>query len=454
MPISNLPAAPSTSSPSTFATLADAFIAALATFVTEANAQATLLNAGSGMGAIAIPYLIDTTTTTDADPGNGDIKFNNATQNAATTLYLDLLGSDGVTYTGVIDTFDDSTNTIKGYIRLVKISDSTKWLAFSVTAWTTATGYRKITVANIGSSAASPFVNGDAVTLFFTRAGDISAAPVNFARVTVASAATTADIWTGPGNQIDWTGTVTCTGFPAAPQAGVERVLICAGAAPFTAGANMLIDGVASASTVTCAANDIMIVRAVTTTQFRLSRVRYDGGAPIGWVLLQTATASDSTTIDLETGIGSTYDDYVIIAEGIRPTTDGSYLYATMKFAGAYVTTATYYFHLNFSASGAATYSGAAGAAGTQIAIFNTMDSANAASTGDATIFVRNVNNTSLIKLISWTGAYVDASAGSLLTAAGVGGNLSNTSALQGIRLIMSAGNIATGTFRLYGIRK
>ncbi|MEK7107238.1 MAG: hypothetical protein AAB899_03575, partial [Patescibacteria group bacterium] len=53
---------------------------------------------------------------------------------------------------------------------------------------------------------------------------------LNLARATVASHATTADIWTVPGNQIDWTGTATTTAFPNAPQGGVERVLICAGA--------------------------------------------------------------------------------------------------------------------------------------------------------------------------------------------------------------------------------
>jgi len=99
----------------------------------------------------------------------------------------------------------------------------------------------------------------------------------NFARATVASAATTADIWNALGNQIDFTGTATVTGFPAAPQAGAWRELICAGACSFTAGANMLISGVDSGSTVTCAANDIMFVTAITTTQFRLHRFRYDG---------------------------------------------------------------------------------------------------------------------------------------------------------------------------------
>jgi len=99
----------------------------------------------------------------------------------------------------------------------------------------------------------------------------------NFSRATVASAATTSDIWNALGNQIDFTGTATVTGFPAAPQAGAQRVLICDGACVFTAGANLLINGVASGSSVTCAANDKIIVDAITTTQFSITRLRYDG---------------------------------------------------------------------------------------------------------------------------------------------------------------------------------
>jgi hypothetical protein len=101
---------------------------------------------------------------------------------------------------------------------------------------------------------------------------------INTARTTVASAATTADIFaTTIGNQVDWTGTTTCTAFVAAPQAGVTRTLVCAGAAPFTAGTNMLIDGYASGATMTCAAGDRVDVEAMTTTQFRVHRRRYDG---------------------------------------------------------------------------------------------------------------------------------------------------------------------------------
>ena len=43
---------------------------------------------------------------------------------------------------------------------------------------------------------------------------------LDLARTTVASHATTANIWTVAGNQIDFTGTATVTAFPNAPQGG------------------------------------------------------------------------------------------------------------------------------------------------------------------------------------------------------------------------------------------
>jgi len=100
---------------------------------------------------------------------------------------------------------------------------------------------------------------------------DVLTGPVNYGRATVASAATTSDIWAVTGNQIDFTGTVTVTAFPTAPKAGTERVLVCAGSCGFTAGSNMLIDGFPSGRTLVCSANDIVMVRAISTTQFRLS---------------------------------------------------------------------------------------------------------------------------------------------------------------------------------------
>ncbi|MFA7278642.1 MAG: hypothetical protein WC100_00940 [Sterolibacterium sp.] len=162
---------PATDTPTTFSTKAAVWVLALATFQAEANALAASMNSVAAGGAFAIPYTFSTTTT-DSDPGAGTLRLDNATQNTATTIRADLLGSDGATWTGVIDTFADSSSSIKGQIKLVKVGDGTKWLAFNVTALASPSGYRNITVANVASSAASPFGNGDALMLFFVRTGD------------------------------------------------------------------------------------------------------------------------------------------------------------------------------------------------------------------------------------------------------------------------------------------
>lgn len=112
-----------------------------------------------------------------------------------------------------------------------------------------------------------------------------SGAALNTSISTLASSATP-DIWTGTSNVINYTGAVTATGFAAAPQAGVARTLILASTASFTAGTNMLIDGVVS---FTGAAGDEVAVFAVTTTQFRLRPKLASGTAVIASAFASSA---------------------------------------------------------------------------------------------------------------------------------------------------------------------
>ena len=92
---------------------------------------------------------------------------------------------------------------------------------------------------------------------------------INDTLETVASHATTADIWSA-GNVIDWTGTATTTAFPAAPIAGARRRLVCAGACLFTSGASLIILGLPSGSTVTMKQYAVVDVLALSTTVFQL----------------------------------------------------------------------------------------------------------------------------------------------------------------------------------------
>src|SRR5262249_8141842 len=86
---------------------------------------------GAAGGAITIAYTFDTTTS-NADPGNGKLRLNNATENTATATYADLLDSAGSDWTAVLDTLDASTSTVKGQLRLSNANDPTKCLTFNL----------------------------------------------------------------------------------------------------------------------------------------------------------------------------------------------------------------------------------------------------------------------------------------------------------------------------------
>lgn len=171
MTIDALPTVPSTASPTTFAADMDAFLAALPTFRTQANALAVTMTAVASGGAVSLQYTFSTTTT-DADPGAGILRLDAATQNTATVIRADLLGTDTSDYSGILALLDDSTSTNKGYITLRHATTSTKWLVFAVASLASPSGYKNVTVTCAASSAASPFTNGDSILLDFTPTGD------------------------------------------------------------------------------------------------------------------------------------------------------------------------------------------------------------------------------------------------------------------------------------------
>jgi hypothetical protein len=172
--VTPFPTPPSTSDPANFNTRADAFLGQFPAFVTEINALVAFLALSAQPVAITIPYTFSTTTT-DSDPGAGVLRLGSATQNAATVIRADLANSSGQTVTATLDALDDSSSTVKGYLRLTAVGDGTKWLLFSVSAVASPSGYRNITVAPVDSSATNPFTNGDAISLTFVRTGDVGA---------------------------------------------------------------------------------------------------------------------------------------------------------------------------------------------------------------------------------------------------------------------------------------
>lgn len=140
-------------------------------------------------------------------------------------------------------------------------------------------------------------------TFFKTLIGAASAAALRVllligTKSTVASHATTADIWTGTGDLIDFTGnTGPITAFPAAPQAGESRWLLCASTPQFNHGADLIVPGSAN---YIATAGDLIRVLAETTTRFRLSILKANG-SPVVAATPASATESAEGVIEIAT---------------------------------------------------------------------------------------------------------------------------------------------------------
>lgn len=111
------------------------------------------------------------TTTTDSDPGAGTLRANNATFGSITQLFVDNTDSAGATITAWLDSLDDSTDTVRGVLRLEAQNDTTIYREFQVTGSVTdGTGYRKITVSPVVSNGS--WTNGLAINATFYRTGE------------------------------------------------------------------------------------------------------------------------------------------------------------------------------------------------------------------------------------------------------------------------------------------
>lgn len=170
-------------------------------------------------------------------------------------------------------------------------------------------------------------------------------------------------------------------------------------------------------------------------------------------VYLSTVTASSSATVDLETTFNSTYDVYIIEATGVQVAVNNSGLWCRFKIGGGYVASGSAYTY-------AADHTGQADTAyqinrsvgADQIEVVASGD-IGSASTEWASFQMRidQVSSTSLYKTVTWQGMSLDAG-GVYINQRG-GGRIANAGALTGVRFLSTSGNIASGSFRLYGIK-
>ena len=134
------------------------------------------------------PYKYSTSTT-DSDPGEGKVRFNDQTFDDITEIYIDDLDDSGDTtpptsgadHSSFMDTWDDSSSTVKGHLIFQSREDADG--SYAVFAVTSINGNGTSTYYTIGVSALSTseedshednfvFDNDEEVVYQFIRAGD------------------------------------------------------------------------------------------------------------------------------------------------------------------------------------------------------------------------------------------------------------------------------------------
>lgn len=460
-----LPTPPSTASPGTFATLADAFFGALANFRTQLvalatncynnavdaynNAQSASASAGTATTAAS------TATTKAAEAATSAQTAVNAPGTSATSATSLAIGAGSKSLT---------IQTGKALVvgMWVVVADTaapgTNWMAGPITYYDGVSGsliFSSVSQGGSGTKTAwtvSLTVPGG-VTLganTFTGPQTMSGAAVNEAHGADIASAATINLTTATGNMVDVTGTTAITAITLAD--GAERTVRFTGALILTNGASLVLPGGAN---ITTAAGDFAVFRGYAAGVVRCVAYTKANGQPVvagasgSMIYLSTVSASNSATVDVE-GIDGTYDSYIIEATGVTAQTNGVTLLGRMKIGGAYVTTSTYCTHISAPYSGAATYIGHIDNPGSSCQLTSTLSNAASASAN----LELNISTPASTSLTKHARVHADVDGGGYVQP--IHGAIMNTGtgALTGIRFFMSSGNIVAGDFRLYGIKK
>jgi hypothetical protein len=317
-------------------------------------------------------------------------------------------------------------------------------------------------------------------------------AAINEAGATVASAGTT-DIGAAAGNYVSVTGTATITALGTV-QTGTRRTVRFADTLTLTHnGTSLILPGAAN---ITTAAGDVAVfvslgsgnwfcagyVRAASTVTLLTAGtaannlVQLDGSAKLpavdgsaltnlpgggggSWVLIQTQTASSSATIDFTSGITSTYDAFAVVLSGVVPATDAVNILmlssansgSTWRGSGNYAWNSTMtrgVDHKYLAGTSGQTSFQLNGGYTTNGKLSNSVEYAF-----DAVMFLHDLASATKYAKYMIDATYYDNGADYSWRVAGAG-LFFHTSATNGLRFQMSSGNIASGTFSLYGIKK
>ena len=147
-----------------------AYVAGSTSISNAAEISIQFSPAGDGNEA-GLDYAFSTTTT-DSDPGAGNLRLNHGTVGSASAIYIDDTDANGADMSAYILTWDDSTNSAdRGTVYITKKASPATYAIFKVSgASTDASGYVKLAVTHVASNGS--FSNGDTIAVELSRTGN------------------------------------------------------------------------------------------------------------------------------------------------------------------------------------------------------------------------------------------------------------------------------------------
>lgn len=167
-------------------------------------------------------------------------------------------------------------------------------------------------------------------------------------------------------------------------------------------------------------------------------------------VLIGSATASASATIDFTSISNTSYSAYRMIIINMIPTTNAVNLLLRFSNGGTFATTSYTWQNWRWTTAGSAVVG--QGGTGTGIAL-NAANADNMANTathgGSWVIDIYDCAQTTAYHRVNYQGNYLGSAQLGV-----VGNGISpSTTAIDGFRLLMDSGTIASGTVYLYGVK-
>jgi hypothetical protein len=176
------------------------------------------------------------------------------------------------------------------------------------------------------------------------------------------------------------------------------------------------------------------------------------GGSSGALILLEQHTASSSASLDFTTAISSSYDSYRVEFVAIIPATTNVDLLMRVNTGSGFISTGVYsWIHNRYSTSAIAQGGDNSGTATSILigwAVDHISNNASWGFYGSADLFTYPSTFTRIIgkaTVLQGAGAYQQSDFGGVYNA---------TTAITQVRFLMSSGNIASGTIRIYGYAK